>query len=69
VSTIEEPRERKSSGSGLEIAITAVGDLYADYATPLYLQKLARTSQTSGGCSVSIVRQQTQVTEFVCLFV
>jgi hypothetical protein len=28
-------------------------------------QKLARTSPTSGGCSVGIVRSQTQATEFV----
>jgi hypothetical protein len=31
---------------------------------PLYLQKLALTSPTSGGRSVSIARLQTKVTEF-----
>jgi hypothetical protein len=35
----------------------------ADYATPLYLQKLALNSPTSGGHSVGIVRSQTQATE------
>jgi hypothetical protein len=37
----------------------------ADYATPLYSQKLALTSPTSGGSSVDRVRSRTQATEFV----
>jgi hypothetical protein len=41
VSAIEEILEIKSSGSGLETEITAVGDRRTDYATPLYPQKLA----------------------------
>jgi hypothetical protein len=37
---------------------------------PLYPQKLALTSPTSGGRSVGIVRLRTQAMEFVvCLFV
>jgi hypothetical protein len=35
----------------------------------LYLLELALTSPTSGGCSVDIVRLQTQAMEFVFLFV
>jgi hypothetical protein len=39
-----------------------------DHATPLYPQKLALTSPTSGGRSVDIVRSRTKVTELVgCL--
>ena len=36
----------------------------ADHATPLYPQKLALTSPTGGGRSVSIVRSRTKATEF-----
>jgi hypothetical protein len=36
VSTIEELLGRKSSGSGLENRDTAVGNLGADYTTPLF---------------------------------
>jgi hypothetical protein len=50
------------------MVIPAVGIRRADYATPLYPQKLALTSPTSVGRSVGIVRSQTQATEFVCLF-
>jgi hypothetical protein len=35
----------------------------ADHAKPLYPQKLAVTSPTSGGRSVSIVRLRTKATE------
>jgi hypothetical protein len=38
----------------------------ADYATPLYPQKLALNSPTSGGRSVGIVLSRTQAPEFVC---
>jgi hypothetical protein len=65
VSAIEELLERKSSGSGLEYENTAVGIRRADHATPLYPQKLALTSQTSGGRSVRIVRSRTRGKEFV----
>jgi hypothetical protein len=40
----------------------------ADYATPLYQQKLAVTSPTSGGRLVGIVRLRTQVTELYFVF-
>jgi hypothetical protein len=36
-----------------------------DHATPLYPQKLALTSPTSGGRSVGIVRSRTKATELV----
>ena len=36
----------------------------ADHVTPLYPQKLALTSPTGGGCSVSIVRSRTKAMEF-----
>jgi len=45
-----------------------VGNRCADHVTPLYPQKLALTSPTSGGRSVGIVRVRTKATEFV-LFV
>jgi hypothetical protein len=57
VNTIEELFGRKNSGSSLE---------NRDYgATPLYPQKLALTSPTSGGRSVGIVRLRAQAREFV----
>jgi hypothetical protein len=37
-----------------------MGTHCADYATPLYSQKLAVTSPTIGGRSVAIVRLQTK---------
>jgi hypothetical protein len=37
----------------------------ADYATPLYPQKLALTSPTNGCRSVGIVRSRTQAMEFI----
>jgi hypothetical protein len=43
---------------------TAVGIRHADYETSLYPQKLALTSPTNGGRSVSIIRSRTQATEF-----
>jgi len=43
---------------------TAVGNRCADHVTPLYPQKLALTSPTSGGRSVGIVRMRTKATEF-----
>jgi hypothetical protein len=45
--------------------IAAVGIRRADHATPLYPQKLALTSQTSGGRSVGIVRSRSQATELL----
>jgi hypothetical protein len=66
VSTIEELLERKSSGSVQKPTLRPQGILRADQAIPLYLQKLAQTSPTSGGRSVSIVRSRIKATEFVC---
>jgi hypothetical protein len=37
----------------------------ADHATPLYPQKLALTSPTSGDRSIGIVRSRTEATELV----
>jgi hypothetical protein len=36
-----------------------------DHATPLYPQKLALTSPTSGGRSVGIVRSRTKATQLL----
>ena len=58
----------KSSGSGPENRLTAVGIRCADHVTPLYPQKLALTSPTGGGRSVGIVRSRTKATEFVIQF-
>jgi hypothetical protein len=65
MSTIEELLEGKHSSTGLENEITAVGIRRANYVTPLYPQKLALTSPTSGCRSVGIVHSRTQATEFV----
>jgi hypothetical protein len=46
----------------------AVGICHADYATPLYPQKLALSSPTSGGRSVGIVRSRIQPTEFYFVY-
>jgi hypothetical protein len=43
---------------------TAVGIRCADHATPLYPQKLALSSPTSGGRSVGIVRLRSKASEF-----
>jgi hypothetical protein len=65
VSTIVELLQRKSSGSGLETEITAVGIRRADHATLLYPQKLTLTSPTNSGHFVGIVRSRTQATEYL----
>jgi hypothetical protein len=46
---------------------TAVGIRHADHTTPLYPQKLALTSPTSGCRSVGIVRSRTKATELLLL--
>jgi hypothetical protein len=45
-----------------------VGIRCADHVTPLYPQKLALTSPTSGGRFVSIVRSRTKATEFSLVY-
>jgi hypothetical protein len=60
VSTIEELFERKSSGFGLEYGR---GDPLRWPRHMFYPEKLALTSPTSAGRSVSIVRSRTQATE------
>jgi hypothetical protein len=60
VSATEELLGRKSSASGLE---SREYGRHADHVTPLYPQKLALTSPTSGGRSVDIVSSRTQATE------
>ena len=55
---------KKVAAPGLENRLTAVGTRCADHVTPLYPQKLALTSPTGGGRSVSIVRVRTKATEF-----
>jgi hypothetical protein len=61
LSTIEELFGRNSSSKAEN---TAVGISCDDHETPLYLQKLALTSTTSGCRSVCIVCSQTKATEF-----
>jgi hypothetical protein len=64
VSTSEELLGRKSSGSGLEIRKCGHRDPSHWPRGILYLQKLALTLPTSGGCSVGVFRSRTQATEF-----
>jgi hypothetical protein len=54
----------KSRGSGLGNREYGRRDLSRSPRGTLYPQKLALTSLTSGGRSVSIVRSRTQVMEF-----
>jgi hypothetical protein len=68
-STTEELLGRKSSHSGLENRIMAIGIHHADHMAPFYPQKLALTSPTSSGRSVGIVRSWTQATEFSLILV
>jgi hypothetical protein len=43
----------------------AIGIRCPDHATPLYPQKLAPTSPTSGGCLVGIPHSRTKATELL----
>jgi hypothetical protein len=63
VSTTEELLARESSGSGLESLE------YGRQRRTLSPQKLALTSPTSGGRSVSIVRSLTKATKFCFSFI
>jgi hypothetical protein len=64
VITIEEPLERKSSGSGLESREYDRKNPSRWPCGTLYPQTLALTSPTSCGRSVGIDRSRTQATEF-----
>jgi hypothetical protein len=64
VSTTEELLGRKSSGSGLDIEIMAVGIRHDNHAAH-YPQTFALTSPTGRGRSVGIVRSRTQATKLV----
>jgi hypothetical protein len=64
VSTSEELLGRKSSHSGLESRDYGRRDPSRWPRGTLYPQKLTLTSPTSGGRSVSIVRERPQATEF-----
>jgi hypothetical protein len=44
---------------------TVVGIRHPDHVAPLYPQKLALTSPTNGGRSISLVRSRTQATELI----
>jgi hypothetical protein len=63
VSTIEELLGRNSNGSSLENREYGLGGLLQWPRNTFYPQKLALTSPTSGGRSVSIVCLQTRATE------
>jgi hypothetical protein len=60
VRTIEELREWKSSGSGLENH----GNSFRWPRNTIYPQRFALTSPTSGGRSADVVRLRTTATEF-----
>jgi hypothetical protein len=46
-----------------------MGICCTDHVVPLYKQKLAPTSPTSGGRYVGTVRSQTQATELVSFYI
>jgi hypothetical protein len=62
LSTTEELRERKNSGSGLETENTAVGIRHADHVASS-IRKSALNSLKSGGRSAGIVRSRTLTKE------
>jgi hypothetical protein len=65
VSTTEDLLDRKSSGSSLENWQYGRKDPLRWHVTPLYPQKLALSSPTSGERSVGIVHLRTKATEIV----
>jgi hypothetical protein len=64
LSTTEELLDRKVAAPVYKTENMAVGIRLADQVAPLYPQKLAITSPTSGGRSVGVVRSRTQTMEF-----
>jgi hypothetical protein len=69
VSTTEELLDRKIAAPVYETENTEVGIRHADHVAPCIRKKLAITSSTSGGRSVSIVRSRTQTMEFSLVLV
>jgi hypothetical protein len=69
VSTVEELLGRTSSCSGLEIREYGHGDPSRWPRDTVYSQKLALTSPTSCGRSVSIVRSRTKATELLLVII
>jgi hypothetical protein len=69
VSTTEELLDRKVAAPVYKTEITAVRIRHADHVAPSIPQKLAITSPTSGGRSVSIVRSRTPTMEFSLVLV
>jgi hypothetical protein len=69
LSTTEELLDRKVATPVHKTENTAVGICYTDHVAPSIRRKLAITSLTSGGRSVSLVRSRTQTMEFVRSFV
>jgi hypothetical protein len=65
-STFSECYGNPHADQGLTFLVKIIYDS-TDHATPLYSQKLALTSPTSGGLSVGIVRSRTKATESVSL--
>jgi hypothetical protein len=65
MNTTEELLGRNSSGSGLENREYGRGDPLRRPRDTFYPQKLALTSPTSGGRSVSIFRLRAKAMEFV----
>jgi hypothetical protein len=65
VSTTEQLRERKNSGSGLESRYYGRRDPPRRVRYTLYPQNLALSSATSGGRSVGIVRSRTKATKLL----
>jgi hypothetical protein len=50
--------------SGQKTENVAIGIRHADHMAPSIYAKLALSSPTSGGCSIGIVRSETQAMEF-----
>jgi hypothetical protein len=65
LSAIEELRERKNSGSGLQNREYRRRDPLCLPRNTLYSQNLALTSPTSGSRSVGIVLSRTKATELL----
>jgi hypothetical protein len=67
---VKNPSDLKffSATPAKKTEITALGIRHANHVTPLYPQKLALASPTSGGRTVGVVCSRTDATEFVFFF-